>query len=267
MKTPICLGLLCSLIACATTDNRRELLPLVIAHRGASGYAPENTMAAFRKAVDMGVTEVETDVHLTKDGRLVLLHDHTLDRTTDGTGAPGDFALAELKRLDAGGWFDAAFAGERLIALDELLAAFGDALTYHVELKDPAAGIGAAAAAVLTRFGLAAGAFVTGFDRSDELLSARRAAPALRTCALVSRRDDPHRAVDQAAAAGHDAVSLAASVVTRSLVEHGRNLGLEVRCYGIRDRDDMIAAVRARCNGMTINWPDWLQEWVAGGAE
>lgn len=68
----------------------------VIAHRGASGYAPENTMASFRRAVEMGATEVETDVAFTKDGELVLFHDETLERTTNGAGLPEDYTLAEL---------------------------------------------------------------------------------------------------------------------------------------------------------------------------
>ena len=76
----------------------------VIGHRGASAYAPENTMAAFKKAVEIGVAEVETDVRFTKDGKLLLFHDPTLDRTTGGSGLPSDFTLEELKRLDAGSW-------------------------------------------------------------------------------------------------------------------------------------------------------------------
>ena len=70
----------------------------IIAHRGASGYAPENTMAAFERAVAMGATEVETDVAFTRDGKLLLFHDFTLERTTNGKGLPEDYTLAELKR-------------------------------------------------------------------------------------------------------------------------------------------------------------------------
>ena len=114
----------------------------VIAHRGASAYAPENTMAAFKKAAEIGAPEVETDVRFTKDGKLLLFHDQTLDRTTNGSGLPSDFTLEELRRLDAGSWmkpdeypdfpWEHDFAGERLITLDELLREFGDTLTYHV---------------------------------------------------------------------------------------------------------------------------------------
>src|SRR5688572_3877757 len=115
----------------------------IIAHRGASGYAPENTMAAFRRAVEMGATEVETDVGFTSDGRLLLLHDDTLDRTTSGRGKPEDFTWAELQELDAGSWhdprlsWDRDYRGERLICLDQLLDEFGSRLTYHIELKRP----------------------------------------------------------------------------------------------------------------------------------
>jgi glycerophosphoryl diester phosphodiesterase len=127
----------------------------IIAHRGASGYAPENTMAAFDRAVSMGVTEVETDVCLTKDAALILFHDNTLERTTNGSGLPEEHTLAELKQLDAGSWRDAGlswdrdYAGERLITLDELLDEFGKSLTYHIELKKPMEGLVAAVVAAI----------------------------------------------------------------------------------------------------------------------
>jgi len=85
---------------------------LVIAHRGASGNAPENTMAAFRKAVALGATFIETDLQLSRDARFVAIHDATVNRTTNGQGAVHDMTLAELRRLDAGSWFGSEFVGE-----------------------------------------------------------------------------------------------------------------------------------------------------------
>src|SRR5690625_2310499 len=76
-----------------------------IAHRGASGHAPENTMAAFDKAFEMKADYIEIDVQMTLDGRLVAIHDTTIDRTTNGTGSVGDYTLEELRQLDAGSWF------------------------------------------------------------------------------------------------------------------------------------------------------------------
>jgi glycerophosphoryl diester phosphodiesterase len=107
--------------------------PLVIAHRGASGTCPENTLAAFRHAVDLGVDMIELDVQLTRGGDVVVIHDLTLDRTTTGRGAVRDSSLAEIRRLDAGAWFGAAFRGERVPTLAEVLAAVPVAV--NVELK------------------------------------------------------------------------------------------------------------------------------------
>jgi glycerophosphoryl diester phosphodiesterase len=82
---------------------------LVIAHRGASGHAPENTLAAFKKAVALGATFIETDLHLSRDAHFVAIHDATANRTTNGQGAVHDMTLAELRRLDAGSWFGSEF--------------------------------------------------------------------------------------------------------------------------------------------------------------
>jgi len=96
--------------------------PLILAHRGASAEAPENTLAAFRLALEQGADGFELDIHRTRDGHLVVCHDERVDRTTDGTGFIGSMTLAELKKLDAGRWFDARFAGERIPTLDEVWA-------------------------------------------------------------------------------------------------------------------------------------------------
>ncbi len=94
---------------------------LIIAHRGASGHAPENTLAAFRKAVAQGATFIETDLQLSRDVRLVAIHDATVNRTTNGQGSVQDMTLADLRRLDAGSWFGSEFTGERIPTLEEIL--------------------------------------------------------------------------------------------------------------------------------------------------
>ena len=105
----------------------------VIAHRGASGTAPENTLAAFVRAERLGAHMIELDVQLAADGAVVVLHDDSVDRTTDGHGRLCAYTLAELRTFDAGGWFAPEFAGERIPTLDEVLAAV--ALPVNVELK------------------------------------------------------------------------------------------------------------------------------------
>lgn len=110
--------------------------PLVIAHRGESSRAPENTLAAFRGALEAGVDFVEFDVHLSADGIPVVIHDETVDRTTDGTGRVDSLTVAQLKALDAGSWFDPGFAGERIPTLAETLDLLRGKGRILLELKD-----------------------------------------------------------------------------------------------------------------------------------
>ena len=109
--------------------------PLIMGHRGAMGHAPENTMASFRKAVELGVEAIELDVHLSSDGKLVVIHDETLDRTTDGQGPVVAKTLTELKALDAGSWYKPEFAGERIPTLEEVLDWARDRVPVVIEVK------------------------------------------------------------------------------------------------------------------------------------
>lgn len=108
---------------------------LNFAHRGASHDAPENTLAAFRLALEMGADGVELDVQVSKDGEAVVIHDFTVDRTTDGHGAVKDKTMAELRELDAGSWFDKRFAGERIPTLEEVIVEVGQQLLLNIEIK------------------------------------------------------------------------------------------------------------------------------------
>jgi glycerophosphoryl diester phosphodiesterase len=108
---------------------------LVVAHRGFSGTAPENTLVGFKKAVDLGVDMTELDVHLSKDGEVVVIHDDTLNRTTNGKGKVADFTLKELKQLDAGSFFSPRFSGERIPTLQEVLELVKGKVPLNIELK------------------------------------------------------------------------------------------------------------------------------------
>lgn len=128
---------------------------LVAGHRGIKTLYPENTMVSFKAAHDAGVDMIEMDLRLTKDGKLVVIHDTTLDRTTDGTGVVSDFTLSELKKLDAGCKFDARFAGEKMITFDEFLEFVKTTdLLLNVELKSYARDCADKAVKALTDAGL-----------------------------------------------------------------------------------------------------------------
>jgi len=229
-------------------------------------------MAAFERAVAMGATEVETDVGFTKDGELLLLHDFTLDRTTNGSGEPETFTLSELKRLDAGSWhdpklsWDRDYRGEKLITLNELFDRFGDTLTYHVELKKPTPGLVPAVVEAILRRDLGRNVYVFGIEQEAELLEVKRLASELRIAWApeVLLASDPAAAVRRSAANGFAMIVLNASNQSREIVDLAHSLGVEARSSGISSREKMIAAGEIGCNGMTINWPDWLLAYVRG---
>lgn len=110
----------------------------VAAHRGNSRWFPENTLVAFESALTLPVDQIEIDLHMTQDGEIVMMHDHTVDRTTNGSGLVRDLTLKEIKALDAGGWKGDAFIGTRVPTFIEFLELVKDHpdMTYNVELKD-----------------------------------------------------------------------------------------------------------------------------------
>lgn len=124
------------------TKQKENINPLekdfiIIAHRGASGYAPEHTLEAYKLAVEMAADYIEIDLHMTKDGALVAMHDETVDRTTNGHGKVAELTLEEIKSLDAGSWFDESFKGLSVPTLEEIFNEFGDTTNYYIEIKSP----------------------------------------------------------------------------------------------------------------------------------
>src|SRR6266576_311506 len=153
---------------------------LVIAHRGASGNAPENTLAAFKKAVALGAPFIETDLQLSRDAHFVAIHDATVNRTTNGQGAVHDMKLTELRRLDAGSWFGSEFAGERIPTLEEILAfSKKNDVVFYLEIK-PGGSWGGDHALIgaLRESGEIPRAVVISFDAAI-VLSLRKIEPAL----------------------------------------------------------------------------------------
>lgn len=140
----------------------------VFGHRGAMGYAPMNTLPAFELAAQQGADGVELDVRLTSDGALVILHDATVDGTSNGRGAVAEMTLAQVRELDAGAWFDPKFAGTRIPTLSEVFEAIGQRLYINVEIKSEGdtegTGIEQKVADEIARFGLKERVIVSSFD-------------------------------------------------------------------------------------------------------
>lgn len=155
--------------------------PLVMAHRGAKDVAPENTLAAFEAARELGADAIELDVTRCASGEIIVLHDDTVDRTTDGAGRADAMPLEALRTLDAGSWFDARFAGERVPLLEEVLEQMGHRLRLNIEIKGRSLssdGIEAEVATMLRRHGLLQETIISSFNPAA-LWRMRRAAPEL----------------------------------------------------------------------------------------
>jgi glycerophosphoryl diester phosphodiesterase len=135
-------------MTCATKKAAEMAVPywtgkfpvLVTAHRGFSGDAPENTLAAFKKAMEVGSDMMELDVRFSKDGQIVVMHDDTLDRTANGRGKVSDYTLKELKQFDAGSWFAPQFSGEHIPTLVEVLELAKGKIRVNIEIKDESLG-------------------------------------------------------------------------------------------------------------------------------
>lgn len=140
---------LCLIAGCDNQESNIQPIStdkfLIIAHRGASAFAPEHTMVAYEIAHQANVDYIEIDLQMTKDGVLVAMHDEKVDRTTDGTGFVKEYTLKELKQLNAGKWFNEAypslanreFEQVQVPTLEEIFLHFGDDVNYYIELKSP----------------------------------------------------------------------------------------------------------------------------------
>jgi glycerophosphoryl diester phosphodiesterase len=232
--------------------------PWIIAHRGASGHAPENTFAAFERAVQLGAGFIETDLQLTRDARFVAIHDATLERTTNGRGAVRDHTLAELRELDAGKWFDRQFMDQRIPTLDEILEfALQQDVVFYLEIKyDSAWGMHHALVGALGKADNAARTIVISFDPST-LASVRRLEPAMMIGLLVEDpKGDPVKA---ALDVGARQLCPQADLVTPELVERAHRADLHVVAWTINDADKMRAAMDAGVDGIMTDLPDRLR--------
>lgn len=145
---------------------------LIIGHRGARCCAPENTIPSFRLAIEAGVDGVEMDVHMSRDGEVVVIHDDTLDRTTTGSGYVKDYALAQLKALDAGIKFGGEWRGVRIPTLSEVLNEFGNRTSYIIELKhgsDVYPGIEERVISIVKKYGVKAKIVSFDFDALERV--------------------------------------------------------------------------------------------------
>lgn len=232
--------------------------PWVIAHRGASGHAPENTLAAFERAVQLGAGFIETDLHLTRDARFVAIHDMTLERTTNGHGAVRDFTLAELRALDAGMWYDRKYMGEHIPTLEEVLEfARKHDVVFYLEVKyDAAWGMHHALVGALRKAQDAARTIVISFDPGT-LDSVRKLDASIMMGLLI---DEPSpECVKISLNVGARQLCPRFTLVTPELVAEAHRADLHVATWTVNQADEMRNVVGAGVDGVMTDFPDRLQ--------
>jgi glycerophosphoryl diester phosphodiesterase len=228
---------------------------MVIAHRGASSYAPENTLAAFDLALQMGARHIELDVHLSADGHIVVIHDDTLDRTTSGSGRIAAQTLAKLRQLDAGSWFRPEFAGERIPTFVEVLERYAGRAHLHVEIKGSTPSLSERTVEAIRRRGMSGMVTITSFQKA-RLEEIRACAPELPTGWLV--REEIDVVIPQSRAMGLVQLCPRAPTVTPEMVRRLHAEGFVVRAWGVASELLMEQVVQAGADGMTVNFPDKL---------
>ncbi|MBB3140505.1 glycerophosphodiester phosphodiesterase [Halomonas organivorans] len=268
----------------------------VIAHRGASGYAPEHTWPAYEKAREMGADYLELDLHMSADGKLMVIHDDTLDRTTDGEGKVKDHTLEELKALDAGSWFnqahpeqaDDAYAGAEMLTLDEVIDRYGTDVRYYIETKSPERypELQRALVETLEAEGLVESGSVVIQSFSQDSLQQVHALnadiPLVQLVWYYPEEDgdglaewtgvtpDPAEIsdadfqdiADYAVGIGPNVTYEGEDVIDASFVEQAHANGLLVHPYTINDPEQMQRLLDWGVDGMFTNFPDRLKEVV-----
>ncbi|VBB05432.1 Hypothetical protein LUCI_0641 [Lucifera butyrica] len=235
---------------------------LIYAHRGARGYAPENTMAAFRMALECRADGIELDVQATKDGELVICHDHTIDRTSNGSGWLRNFTLAELKTLDFGAWFSPRFAGETIPTFAEFFSWYVTTpLLLNIEIKNGPAVYGGIEEKIVTIMKRLA---PPGFDLYNRIIISSFYHPSL---VAVKKLDNRLKTGVLFESRPVDVLSLIRQTGADYLHPHwhyldcdwvatAHNAGIGVNSYTVNEAAAFTAARQAQVDGIFSDYPD-----------
>lgn len=233
--------------------RKRVMFPLIEAHRGDSANAPENTLAAFAHALALAVPSIELDVHPARDGTLMVIHDDTVDRTSDGSGRVCDMTVAELLRLDVGAKFGPAFIGERMPQLGEVLRRVAQTpARLNVEIKLSPAGMDVPQAVVrlLRQFGKQREYIVSSFDLSC-LLQVRALDPAI-PLALIGNGPEILTCAWQH---GLPWINCNHGTVDKKLIGHAHRLGIRVGIWTVDDPETLRFWRRVGVDKICTNRP------------
>lgn len=249
----------------APLEAQRSTRPLVVAHRGSSSLAPQNTLAAFESAWRSGADSIEIDIQLDADGAPVVIHDDTVDATTNGSGAVAEMHSDELRRLDAGSWFSPAYAGQRIPTFDEVLQLLvaREGIELLLELKGDwdAAGVQVAVDAIRAA-GLTGRVLAQSFSR-ETVAALRDVAPEMRRGLLVFEVD--HMLLDVCAELGVVACNPHGGLLLddQTLLPRLQAAGVQVMVWTANEPEHWALLVEARVDAIITDRPDALVGWLS----
>ncbi len=230
------------------------------AHRGASGYAPENTLAAMRLAMEMGADMIELDVQQTADDRLAVMHDEKLNRTTSGKGYLWKKTLSELQNYEAGSWFDLRFSGEPIPELKQVIELVRGKILLNIEVKlhGHERNVSQLVIDTLRSQGFENKCILTSFDQpvANQL---KALAPNIQVGYILDRR----RMRDEVFTAHVDILSAHYKLVDAGFVERAHARGKQVFVWTVNEKPRMESLIDLGVDGIITNYPDRLAEVIA----
>lgn len=229
----------------------------IFAHRGSAGTCPENTIASFSEAVRVGADGIELDVHLTKDNEIVVIHDHTVDRTTNGTGRIIDYTLKELQQLDAGSWFLKDFHKEKIPTLREVFSMMKDNKLYvNIELKNVMVDYINLEELVVKE--------IEKYNFSDRVIISSYNHYALKKihdlnsdleCAILYM-ENLFKPWDYASMLGAKSLHPPFQLINNNITHEARKRNVPIRAYTVNHKDDMQRLMKEECVGIITDYPE-----------
>jgi len=229
------------------------------AHRGASAYAPENTMAAFKKAFQIGTNGIELDLQKTKDGKIVIFHDNKIDNKSNKTGKISDYTYKELSKFDFGSWFSKEFENEKIVLFDDFMKEVSNKnLILAIELKEE--GIEKEALEIINEYYNKDNIFITSFIY-NALSNVRKLDKNIKIGWLIKEDINQKNILELTKISGNQ-ICPPADLVSEEGIKLARENELSVRLWGVSNEEIMRKVYNLDIDGMTVNFPDKLNELI-----
>ncbi|MGM7722812.1 glycerophosphodiester phosphodiesterase [Metabacillus sp. Hm71] len=260
-------------VSAGTVSAKEKYKEIVnVSHRGASGHAPEHTITAYKMGEKMHGDYIEVDLQMTSDGKLIAMHDETVDRTTNGTGLVKDYTLEEIKQLDAGSWFNEKYpeyanpdyAGLKVPTLEEVFKTFGKNKNYYIETKSPDVypGMEKELLRLINEYDINKDTLLVQSFSAESLKTMHELDPSVKLVQLLSYRSNAVITDSEIAAIKEYALGVGPNhtYLNEEYVQKVVKSGLEIHPYTVNDKETMSKLIDWGVTGMFTNFPDRLHE-------